>query len=179
MITVNLINTSPGYRAGLFFASYFMSRSLLVDIALILALILIGIVGHRLSPLLMPKADVVVSPAVGCNLHDASCHARLPAGGRLTLSLAPRPVPLAQPIEVEVSLDGVSPDGVQRVQVDFAGVDMAMGFNRPTLRAAGSGRFVGLTTLPVCVTGRMTWQATVLLEAGPQRVAVPFRFVTG
>jgi len=152
-----------------------MSRSLLVDSALMLALILIGIVGYKLSPLLLPKADVTITPEVGCDLHKTSCSVTLPSGGRLALSLTPRPIPVAQPIEMVVSIEGMSPD---KVQIDFAGVDMAMGFNRPTLNATGSGQFSGPTTLPVCVTGRMTWQATVLLETGKQRVAVPFRFVT-
>lgn len=114
-----------------------MSRSLLVDSALILALILIGVVGYRLSPLLMPKADVTVTPVTGCDLHQTPCDVALPAGGRLTLSLTPRPIPMAQPIEVAVRVAGLSPD---RVQIDFAGVDMAMGFNRPTLKAVGPGQ---------------------------------------
>ena len=33
-------------------------KSLLVDSAMILALILIGVIGYKLSPLLLPKADV-------------------------------------------------------------------------------------------------------------------------
>lgn len=153
-----------------------MSRSFLVNTALILALILIGVVGYKLSPLLMPKADVTVAPATDCDLNKAPCEVQLPAGGHVTLALTPRPIPPAQPIEVEVSVVGMT---ASLVQIDFAGVDMAMGFNRPTLQAAGPGRFVGQTTLPVCVTGRMTWQATVLLETGRQRVAVPFRLTTG
>lgn len=159
-----------------FLLNGYMSRSLLVDTALMLALILIGVVGYKLSPLLMPKADATIAPAADCDLHKTPCNALLPDGGRLTFSLTPRPIPLTQPIEMAVRVEGMVPD---RVQVDFAGIDMAMGFNRPTLKSNGLGQFAGLTTLPVCVTGRMTWQATVLLETGKQRLAVPFRFVTG
>jgi hypothetical protein len=65
------------------------------------------------------------------------------------------------------------------VEIDFAGVDMDMGYNRPLLQEATDGVFKGEATLPVCVTGRMTWQATVLVEIGRTRIAVPFRFVTG
>jgi hypothetical protein len=65
------------------------------------------------------------------------------------------------------------------VPVDFAGVSMNMGFNRPALAQAGPGRFAGQAVLPVCVTGRMTWQATVLIDAGSRRIAVPFRFEAG
>mgnify|MGYP001245678367 CR=1 FL=1 len=155
---------------------YLERRSLLVDAAAILAFILVGVVGYRLSPLLLPKADITVAPLPGCDLHQGACGADLPAGGRLTFALAPRPVPVTRPIEVEVHLAGVKAD---KVEVDFAGVDMAMGFNRPVLAAAGEGRFVAQTVLPVCVTGRMAWRATVVVESGARRIAVPFRFMAG
>ena len=45
--------------------------------------------------------------------------------------------------------------------------------------AAADGRHVGETTLPVCVTGRMVWQATVMLEVGRKNITVPFRFESG
>lgn len=153
-----------------------LSRSLLVDSALLLALLLIGLTGYKLSPLLLPKADVTVNPAVGCDLQIGTCSAALPGGGRLSLALLPRPIPPALPLDVVVEIAGTSAD---RVAVDFAGVSMAMGYNRPVLAAAGPGRFAGQVTLPVCVTGRMIWQATVLVETGRTRVAVPFQFEAG
>lgn len=151
-------------------------ESLLVDSAMILALILIGAIGYKLSPLLLPKADVLVQPDPGCDLHRTPCTARLPDGGRLSFALTPRPIPVATPLEVEVTLEG---SGAERVKVDFAGVEMSMGYHRPTLRALTPQRHVGQATLPVCVTGRMLWQATVLVETGAQRIAVPFRFEAG
>ncbi|MEW5783337.1 MAG: hypothetical protein AB1800_13180 [Pseudomonadota bacterium] len=151
-------------------------KSLLVDAAMILALILIGAIGYKLSPLLLPKADLFVQPDAGCDLHRAPCTASLPGGGRLSFSLSPRPIPVATPLDVEVALEGLE---AERVKVDFAGVEMSMGYNRPTLRAITAQRHVGQATLPVCVTGRMLWQATVLVESGGQRIAVPFRFEAG
>lgn len=156
-----------------------LSKSLLVDTALILALILIGVVGYKLSPLLMPKADLTVHPDDGCNLQLGACSATLPQGGRLKLSLSPHPIPVTAPLEILVELEVAAAD---RVSVDFAGVSMNMGFNRPKLSAVEGGRpgrFAGQTTLPVCVTGRMVWQATVLVESGRTRIAVPFRFEAG
>lgn len=143
---------------------------------MILALILVGVIGYKLSPLLMPKADVFVQPEPGCDLQHAACAAVLPRGGRLTFALAPRPIPVTQQLDMEVVIAGAAAD---KVAVDFAGVDMSMGFNRTTLRAVDARRHVGRTTLPVCVTGRMLWQATVLVETGGTRVAVPFRFEAG
>lgn len=141
-----------------------------------LALILIGVAGYKLSPLLLPKADVTVNPAADCDLQSGACSATLPAGGRLIFALTPQPIPVTAPLEMVVLLDGISAD---QVAVDFAGVSMNMGYNRPVLAPVGPGRFAGQTTLPVCVTGRMTWQATVLIETGRMRIAVPFRFEAG
>ncbi len=152
------------------------SKSLLVDSAMILALILIGVIGYKLSPLLLPKADVVAQPDPGCDLQRAPCTAALPQGGRLRFSLLPRPIPVTQPFEMDVAIGG---PGADKVAVDFAGVDMSMGFNRTTLRAIDAQHHVGRTALPVCVTGRMLWQATVLVEIGRTRIAVPFRFEAG
>jgi hypothetical protein len=153
-----------------------ISKSLLVDSAMILALMLVGVVGYKLSPLLLPKADVTVTPDPGCDLHASACGALLPGGGRLTFTISPRPIPVTAPFEMAVTLDGLSAD---KVAVDFAGVTMNMGFNRPALNRAENGRFTGQATLPVCVTGRMTWQATVLVGSGARRIAVPFRFEAG
>jgi len=152
------------------------SKSFLVDSAIVLALILTGVVGYKLSPLLLPRADIVAEPETGCDLQRQACTATLPEGGRLTFSIAPRSIPVVAPLELSVELDGLAASGVA---VDFAGVGMNMGFNRPALSSVGPGRFVGAATLPVCVTGRMTWQATVLVESGTKRYAIPFRFDAG
>lgn len=156
-----------------------VSQSLLVDSAMVLALILIGVVGYKASPLLMPKADIVATPDPACDLHRGACRVALPSGGSLSFSLTPRPIPVIAPLAMQVELEGANAD---RVSVDFAGVSMNMGFNRPGLEpvaGAAGRRFSGQATLPVCVTGRMIWQATVLVESGAQRIAVPYRFEAG
>lgn len=153
-------------------------KSLLFDSAMILALILIGVIGYKLSPLLLPKADVTLAPDPGCDFDHGPCTASLPQGGKLRFALTPRPIPVMSPFEVVVEFEGAGA-AADKVAVDFAGVDMSMGFNRPALHANGAGRFTGRAILPVCVTGRMAWQATVLVESGRTRTAVPFRFDAG
>lgn len=153
-----------------------LRKSLLVDLAMILALILLGVIGYKLSPLLMPKADVFVQPDSSCDLNRAACVTMLPRGGRLSFAIAPRPIPVTRPLDLRVEIEGGSAD---KVVVDFAGVDMSMGFNRRVLTSVGQGKFAGETVLPVCVTGRMLWQATVLIESGGTRIAVPFHFEAG
>jgi hypothetical protein len=152
-----------------------ISRPLLIDAAIVLAMLLVAVIGYKLSPLFLPKADVTATAAAGCDLHQGPCTASLPDGRRIQLSISPRSIPLVQKLNLEVTLAGLD---AAKVEVDFAGADMNMGFNRQTLQAAGGGRFVGTAALPVCVTGRMAWRATVLAEAGRERIAAPFDFET-
>jgi hypothetical protein len=148
-------------------------RSLLVDLAIIAALALIAVVGYRYSPLLLPKADLTLTPAEGCDLNQQACHVDLADGGRIELAIAPHPIPVIRPLQAAVTFTGLTPE---KVELDFAGVAMDMGLNRVTLTAAGAGRYVGETTIPVCVTGRMLWRATLVVEADRRRIAVPFMF---
>jgi hypothetical protein len=150
-----------------------LNKKILMDLVAILGIVLIAVVGYKLSPLLMPKADVSATADPGCDLHKRACAAQVPGGGRIELSIAPRPIPMVAPLQVEVKTIGLD---ASKVEVDFAGVDMNMGYNRPELAAAGPGLFRAEAMLPVCVTGKMAWAATVLVETGRSRIAAPFRF---
>ena len=153
-----------------------MNKKLLNDVIGILLIALVVVVGYKLSPLLLPRADVVIQPDPACNLQRQACAVKLPSGGSVELSMATRPIPMVKPFEVQVTASGFAPG---RVEVDFAGIEMNMGLNRPELAARGDGRFVGQVTLPVCITGAMDWQATVLIETGGERIAIPYRFSSG
>jgi hypothetical protein len=153
-----------------------LGKSQLLNLAMMVALLAIAVIGHQLSPLLLPKADVTGVAEPGCDLQRQACTATLPQGGRLEFSITPRPIPFLQALRVEVTVSGVES---RKVEVDFAGESMNMGFNRSQLAATGRGRHIGETSLPVCVSGGMTWVATVIVETDRQRIAVPFRFDTG
>lgn len=153
-----------------------VNRKILMDLIGLELIALVVVIGYKMSPILLPKADLTVLPDPACNLQKQACEATLPSGGTIELSLGAQPVPVVKPFAVQVVAKGVRP---ARVEVDFAGLDMNMGYNRPELKENGEGRFVGEATLPVCITGQMDWQATVLVEAGSERIAVPFRFATG
>lgn len=140
--------------------------------AVVLAMVAAAVVGY----LGLPSADVRLPLVADCRLDRQTCSAALPEGGRLEISLAPQPVSTSAPMRVEVSIAGLS---AERVEVDFQGVDMNMGLHRLSLALAGPGRFAGETTLPVCVTGQMVWQATVVIESDRKNISVPFRFESG
>jgi hypothetical protein len=153
-----------------------VNKKILIDVIGLELIALVVVVGYKLSPMLLPKADVTIQPDPVCNLQSEDCSVTLPSGGLVRLSMGARPIPLVKPFEVEVSASGFTP---ARVEVDFAGIDMNMGFNRPQLAARSAGSYAAQVTLPVCITGHMDWQATVLVETGSERVAIPYRFSTG
>jgi hypothetical protein len=150
-----------------------VNRKILIDTIGILLIALVVVVGYKYSPLLLPRADFVVQPDPACDLQRQACRVQLPAGGSIELAMGTRPVPMVKPFMVEVTASGLAPD---RVEVDFAGIDMNMGLNRPQLAARGNGLFSGEATLPVCITGAMDWQVTVLIQRGGERIAIPYRF---
>ena len=153
-----------------------MNKKILIDLIGLLLIALVVVVGYKLSPLLLPRADVVVQPDPACDLQRQACAVTLPAGGTVELAMGTRPIPMVKPFEVQVTTSGFSPG---RVEVDFAGIEMNMGLIRPELAALGNGRFAAAATLPVCITGAMDWQATVLIENGNERIAIPYRFSSG
>ncbi len=150
-------------------------KSTAITMAMLALLLGIAIAGHFFSPLLLPKADIKAVPDAGCNLQAQACAALLPDGARIELSITPRPIPILTPLRVEVSLSGLK---ANKVEIDFAGETMNMGYNRVEL-AAVNGRHGGEASLPVCVSGGMSWVATVLIETDRQRIAVPYHFAVG
>lgn len=152
-----------------------ISNNTLLATALLLAVLLAGVAAEKLLSGGEPSVAVTLPLDKTCDLQQGSCSAKLPDGGSVTLSIAPRPIPVLQPLQLEVTVQGAR---AGKIEVDFSGVDMKMGFNRPQLQEQGNGRFTGQATLPICSVSSMAWRATVLLETGDKLVAVPFEFVT-
>lgn len=152
-----------------------VNKKNLIDLIGVLLMALLVLVGYKLSPMLLPKADLTVSPDPACDLQAQACAVSLPSGGTATLDFATRPVPLVTPFDVLVDVQGTES---VRVAVDFSGIEMNMGLIRPELAPKGNGRFAAATSLPICVTGAMDWQVTVLVETARQRIAIPFRLRT-
>ncbi len=153
-----------------------MTKKLLLDASILLGLALLGIAGYQLAPLLNPRADVALARS-DCNIGQQACVATLPNGGEMEFSIEPRPIAVLKPLQLQATFRSTE---VRKVEVDFTGSEMKMGYNRPQLeREIGSDRFSGQASLPVCITGNMEWDATVLVDTGQAIVAVPFRFVSG
>lgn len=134
-----------------------------------------GVAIYKLQPLLSPKPVLSAPLDPGCDLRLGPCTARFPEGGELTFEILPNAIPILVPLTLRVAIQGLQAGGVE---VDFAGVDMNMGFNRVSLAAVGGGRFEGEGMLPTCVRNRMIWEAKVLLQSPAGLLAAPFRFET-
>lgn len=132
-----------------------------VVMALILALLIV--LGWRGPSLLQPTAGNEAQVDGDCDLHRGACEAYWPDGTQLTFQITPRPIRMQQRLQLQADVEGPSPP--DRVQVDFQGVEMYMGYNRPELEQRGD-RWESLGILPLCVTDRMTWEATVMLHQG-------------
>lgn len=139
-------------------------------------LVSIGVVAvYKVWPLLYPKVHVAASVDPSCDLRAGPCTSPLPGGASVTFSIEPRSIPVVRPLQFKVELTGLQAQGVQ---VDFSGVDMNMGFNRPTLQPSGAGVFSGEGRLPVCVRDAMEWEARVLIQTADGLVSAPYRFIT-
>lgn len=145
--------------------------------SLLLGLGFLGLLGlgYWLGPRLAPARDLTL-PVPACDLNQGPCRVALPGGGHLVAEISPWPIPVLKPLSVKVSLEGYE---ASAVLLDFSGVEMDMGFNQVSLEAGPLGQFSGRGNLPVCVTGRMRWQASFILQGPGGRLAVPFHFDSG
>ncbi len=130
---------------------------------------------YKVWPLLFPKIAATAPLNPDCDLRAGPCTVVFPQGGKVTFGIVPESIPVVKPLILNVTLEGLE---AERVEVDFVGVDMEMGFNRPPLAVQGAGRYSGPGMLPVCVREVMEWEARVLLHTKSGIMAAPFRFAT-
>lgn len=89
------------------------------------------------------------------------------------MTLSPRPIPVLQPINIELRL--TSPASVE-VLASLNGVDMDMGPNSVRLQRADAGLWHGRMTVPICLTGTMRWQLRLELSDGARKETIAFGF---
>lgn len=108
-----------------------------------------------------------------CDLHQTECQSQFPNNGKISLAISPRPIRGLKPLQIQVQTDGIE---AQSVMVDFRGLGMDMGYNRPQLNKISAGHFSGTWVLASCALERMAWEATVLIRTNKGIMAAPFRF---
>ncbi len=110
-----------------------------------------------------------------CDIQQGPCQSVFPDGSRISLSIGPRPIQALKPLEIRVTTQGLN---AQEVEVDFRGLGMDMGYNRPRLQGDAERQYSGSGMLAICVMERMPWEATVLVTTDDGVMAAPFRFET-
>ena len=148
-----------------------MSSKALLNTVIVLSLAILGVIGYKVSPLILPAADTRLPPVL-CSPSESLCTTNLPGGARVSFALMPHPIRPLQTLDVSVRTEALKPD---MIEVDFDGVDMKMGYNRIRLNGM-NGVFSGQLMLPVCVSGSMRWAATVIITTPARQFAIPFHF---
>jgi hypothetical protein len=112
--------------------------------------------------------------ALGCDLHKEACTATLKDGTPVTLSIAPRPIPVMEKLRFAVTADALKQD---RLKVEMYGLNMNMGRYSYTLRRDANGTYRGEGMIPSCV-GEMQWRANIIAELPTKRIGTYFTFTT-
>lgn len=149
--------------------------SKLWTIVAVLVLAILLAVSYKLKDFLKPSVTTTAVLNESCDLRKGSCTSELPDGGKVTLSINPNDIPILRPLTLQVQTEGVD---ASTVEVDFIGIGMEMGYNRPKLGAVDKENFKGEAILPVCVRSKMDWEARVLLKTDKGTIMAPFRFFT-
>ncbi len=110
-----------------------------------------------------------------CDLQKSGCTVEFSSGGKLHLSIDPKPIKGQEPLNLRVRSTDIE---ARRVEVDFAGVGMNMGFNRPELVKDGEQEFSGTGMLSVCTLDQMYWDVRILAHTSDGILIAPFRFAT-
>ena len=141
----------------------------------LLTLVLLLVVSYKLKDMLKPTVAATAQLDENCDLRKAACTSKLPGGGSVTLSISPNDIPILRPLQLDVKVEGVE---VSTTEIDFTGIGMDMGYNRPKLEPITKTQFKGKAILPVCVRSKMDWEAKVLLQTERGLIMAPFRFFT-
>lgn len=151
---------------------------LLAVIAILLCGVLLWLLYPRLASLTATHEPTLlwqVEEQGDCDLHRQACRVAVGPEQWVELAIAPRPIGMLTPFVIRVQTHGLAPEAVS---VDFNGVDMNMGYNRPKLAAMGEGLFEAGGLLPMCVLETMRWRAQVLVDMPEGRGIAAFEFDT-
>lgn len=150
-----------------------LSRYKIEIIAVILLVVLFSVVLPYLRQSATPSAQLMTAPP--CDLQQQRCSAQLD-NMVITLALAPTPLVSQQPITVQAELQGFPEQRTVRLVLE--GVDMYMGEIQTKLSAETTQPDIltGQTALALCLTGEMTWRATLYIETADNLYAAYFDF---
>jgi hypothetical protein len=131
--------------------------------------------GYQLWFTSSPLKVETVGYDADCDLRAGPCKISLKNGATVSFSIEPRSIPVAEELQLEVSVSGQQ---VDEVVVDINGLVMKMPPNRVELKKVGNGHFTGKGGLSFCSRNAMEWETVVELDTENKKIKVPFRFIT-
>lgn len=119
-----------------------------------------------------PKNETieVIASDTKCSVHLKACRTQINSQDWLEVQIDPKPIKPNQPLKILVNVSG---EHLQATAVDLEGLNLNMGYIRPTLTKIGANQFAGEVTLPTCDEKTMQWQALVIFQ-NSQQSGLPF-----
>ncbi|MCW9014539.1 MAG: hypothetical protein OQL06_12210 [Gammaproteobacteria bacterium] len=150
------------------------NNALMIAASVILAITLAYSVFYKLE---LTKNETIIAQIEpdNCDLQKHACSLAIPGGGKITLSITPRPIPLLTKFDITVDIESIEANGIT---IDFQGTTMNMGLNRVDLKPHTNNRYKGNGVLPVCILNSMEWKALVYVKTDAGMYVAPFIFVT-
>lgn len=113
-----------------------------------------------------------------CDLHSTACTSTRVneedngVEQKATLSMMPRPVPVARAIAVSADLENIE---AQSVELDISGLSMYMGYNRVDLTTMDGKHWAGTSMLAFCTDDMMEWQITLMItQKDGKKIQIPY-----
>ncbi len=120
-----------------------------------------------LPPVLFPVDET-------CFLTQNTC-SRTIEKGSVTLSF-PRPLPVAKTFPINLKIENIP---AQKIFLKLQGVEMAMGDWSFPFTPKEKGVFEAQMMIPLCLTGKMRWRATLLIQNSEKELHIPWDFWAG
>ena len=149
-------------------------RAGLIDLVGLLLTVLALLVAYKLTRP-APAIPVTDLPAASCDLQHETCRLMLPGGQSLTLRIDGHPARPNQPFVIEAQSDNTV---LRPLEVSMRGIEIDMSSSAQPFQADGNGAYQATTTLPICTVKRMTWEVSVILQAGSERLRWPLFLTT-
>ncbi len=129
------------------------------------------------APLKIELLPIKVSEQ-DCRLDQGPCQIQLSSEEHLKVTLLPHPIKMNVPLELKISFYGSDSllSKWKALAMDFNGVDMNMGYTRPSIQSTSKNKFSTTVYLPTCTQEKMLWKGLLILEASNKTWGVPFLF---
>ena len=114
-----------------------------------------------------------IAARTACDLHNQSCTVLMKNNQNVTLDIAPKSIPLNQPITMTVSLKNIKTQDVKIILTPLKAGKAPVQIN---LKPKNSHIYTATTTLYKTNIPRQQWMMLVVIKTKDLNIAVPYKF---